>query len=47
MKNILDFLISFFDLDSYKRLKEFLDTMPDEEKESCEEVFRSLDMLDK
>jgi hypothetical protein len=47
MKNIIEFLISFFDLDSYKRLVEFLDTMPHEEKTACEGVLRGLDILDK
>jgi hypothetical protein len=47
MKNIIEFLVSFFDLDSYKRLVEFLDTMPHEEKKSCEDVLRGLNILDK
>jgi hypothetical protein len=46
MKKIIDFLISFFDLDSKKRLKKFLDTMPLEEKIACEKVFRDIGMLD-
>jgi hypothetical protein len=46
MKNIIDFLISFFDLDSKKRLKKFLDTMPTEEKIACEKVFRSIGIFD-
>jgi hypothetical protein len=47
MKRIIDFLISFFDLDGYKRLVEFLDTLPHEEKIACEEVFRDIGILDK
>ena len=45
--NIKEFLVSFFDLDGCKRLVEFLDTLPHEEKQACEDVFVDLGILDK
>ena len=46
MNKIKQFFIKLFGLDELQRLKEFLDTMPHEEKQVCEEVLRSINRLE-